>query len=93
MMKGHGELRLLLQVARIAKIRLRLDEQKLCLLRMVGRMARSTGNIASCVQGIDRLHVFGAGCVAGQASFADFFARVILENKDFRCISAALDMG
>lgn len=35
----HRELRLLLQMARIAKFRLRLDEQELCLLRVVRRVA------------------------------------------------------
>lgn len=45
MVKRHGKLGLLLQVAGITKFRLRLDQQKLPLFRVMGRMARSAGHI------------------------------------------------
>ena len=53
MPKRHGELRLLLLMAGIAKLRLRLDQEKLAGLRVVRRMARSTRDVALGMQGID----------------------------------------
>ena len=56
-------------------------------------MARSAGNIVLGMQGIYGLHVFGAGCVAGQAALVDFFCRVILEHENLGHVSAALDVS
>jgi hypothetical protein len=45
MMEWHGELRLLLQMARIAKFRLGFRQQKIRFFAVVWRMARRAGNL------------------------------------------------
>src|SRR5271156_2949309 len=77
--KGHFELRLLLEVAAIAKLGLGFDEQKLSCLRVVRRMARNAAHIVLSVQGVDGIHVLWAAGVAGQAAITYFLGRVIFE--------------
>ena len=93
MVERHLELRLLLQVARVTKLRLRLDQQELRLGRVVRRMA---GNATDVVLGMDRIdgfHVLDATGVAGQATIVDFLGGVILEDKNLGLVAAALDVG
>ena len=55
MVKGHFELRLLLQVAPVAKLGLRLDQQKLGCRGVMRRMAR---NATDVVLGMNRIEAF-----------------------------------
>src|ERR1700723_1032049 len=89
MMKRHFKLRLLLQVARIAKLRLRLDQQKFLSLRVVHRMAGCAANIILPVQRIHRVHALGAARMAPQTAAINFLSRMILENKNLCDVPAA----
>ena len=51
MVEGHIELRLLLQMARIAKLRLGFDEQKLCFFRVVWGISANTRRVVSLEEG------------------------------------------
>lgn len=88
-MKRHFKLRLLLQVARITKLRLRFDQQKFLSLRVVHRMAGSAANIILPVQRIHRVHVLGAARMAPQTAVINFLSRMILENKNLGDVPAA----
>lgn len=59
MVEGHGELRLLLQMTRVAKLGLRLNQQRLLCLRMMRRVAGNAAHIGLAVQGIGGVHVLG----------------------------------
>ena len=59
-MEGHGELRLLLQVAGVAKLGLGLDQQEFLGLCVVRRVAGDAAHVILAVQGIHGIHVFGA---------------------------------
>src|SRR5579862_4699339 len=69
--KWHCELRLLLRVARVTKIRLRFDEQEFLLLGMMGGMAIRAGYAVVAVLGSGEIHLFLAGRMAGQATLGD----------------------
>ena len=60
---------------------------------MVRGMTRSTGDIVFFMDRINSLHMFGAGCVTGQAPRIDFFGRVICENENLCYVPAALDVS
>lgn len=92
MVEGHIELRLLLQMAGIAKRRLGLDQQELFSLRVMGRMTRSTTDIIFRVQGIQGIHVLRAGGVTRHAAVIHFFWGMILEDEDLCYVTAAGDV-
>ena len=93
MVKGHAELRLLLKMAGVAKLRLGFYQQELPGLRMVRRMAGDATDIILRVHGIDRIHVLRAGSMAGQAAIIDFFGGMVLEDENLRLVAAAGDVG
>src|SRR5580700_7480467 len=72
-MKGHLELRLLLKMARIAKLGLGFYQQEFLGLGVVWRMAGDATHIASCMCGIDCIHVLRATSMASHAAGIDFF--------------------
>ena len=79
----HGELRLLREMARVAKFRLRFNQQKLLGLRVVRRVARDAAHIVARVNGINGIHVLISARVAGQTAVGDLFDREIFERDDF----------
>ena len=79
-------------MARIAKFRLRFDQQKLRFGRVVRRMARNAGDIVLRVQRIDRRHVFRAGRMARQAARVNVFGGSLLEKKKLRGIGRIGDV-
>ena len=79
--KGHAELRLLLKVTAIAKLRRRFYQQELRSLCMMRRMAGDTTDVTLGMQGIDSLHVFGAGRVTAEAAVIDLLGRMLLEDE------------
>ena len=93
MVERHLELRFLLQVARITKLRLRLDEQELRLRGVVRRVARNATDVVFGMDRIDGFHVLNATGMAGQATVVDFLGGVILEDEDLGFIAAALDVS
>src|SRR5271156_4949387 len=82
MMEWHCKLRFLVEVARVAKLRLSLNQQKLRGLRMVGRMARCATDVVLGVLRIDCIHVLRATGVAGQAAGIDFFGGVFAKDEN-----------
>jgi hypothetical protein len=91
-MERHFELGLLLQMAGIAKLRLRFNEQKLLRLRMVNRVAGCAAHIILPVQRVHCVHVLGAASVAAEAAVIDFLGGMILENENLGDIPAACDV-
>ena len=89
MAKRHFELRLLLQMAGVTKLRLRLHQQKLFGLRMVRRMAGNATDIVLRVDRVNGIHVLRAACVTSHATSVDFLGRSILEHEYFRFVAAA----
>lgn len=90
--KGHGELRLLLLVARIAKRRLALHQQKLTRLRMVSRMARGARDVVPGVQRIDRVPLLSATRVATLALGIDCFWTRFCEKEQLGSIRWVCDV-
>lgn len=88
MVERHGELRFLLEMAGIAELGLRFDEQEVCVLAVMRRVAGSAGDIVLRMHGIDGIHVFRAGGMAGKAAGIDFPGRVAWEDKDFCLVTA-----
>ena len=72
MMERHVELRFLLEMACVAKLRLRLNEQELRFLRVVRRMAGDATDAILRMLRIDGIHVLRTAGVAGQALLIDF---------------------
>ena len=65
MVKGHLELRLLLQMAAVAKLRLRFDQQVLARLSVMRRMAGDAAHVILRVLRIEGVHMFVAPGMAG----------------------------
>ena len=93
MVKGHAELRLLLKMAGVTKLRLGFYQQEFPGLRMVRRMTGDATDITLRVQGIDGLHLLGAGRMAGQATIIDFLGGMVFENKNLRHVTPAGNVG
>ena len=91
-MERHFELRPLLQVAGVAKLGLRLDEQKFGRSGMVRRMARGAGNIILRVHRVDGMHLLRARCVAGEALRVDFFCGRRLELEELGSVGGIRDV-
>ena len=89
MMERHFELGLLLGVAGVAKLGLRLGQQKLLALRVVRRMAGSAADLVLCMDGVDGIHVLRATRVACQTAVVHFFRRGFCKPEYFRLIAAA----
>ena len=93
MVEGHAELRLLLKVAAVAKLRLSFNKQEFPSLCMVRRMAGDATDTTFGVLGIDRIHVLGAAGMACQATLIDLFRRMFLEDENLCFIAAAGNVG
>ena len=89
MVKRHFELRLLLQMAGVTKLRLRFHQQKFFGLRMVRRMAGDAADVVLRMDRVDGIHVLRAAGVTSQAASVDFLRRSILEQEYFRFVAAA----
>jgi hypothetical protein len=87
MAKWHLELRLLLQMAGVTKLRLSFHQQEFFGLCMVRRMTGDATDIVLGVDGIDGVHVLRAS-VASHATSIDVLGRSVLEHKDFGFIAA-----
>ena len=90
--KGHGELRLLLCVARIAKFRLRLHQQKFRILAVVRRMAIQAAHVVLDVHRPAKIHLFLTGSVARHAAFADRFRARRLETENLLQVARIVGM-
>ena len=64
MTEGHGKLGFLIEMAAVAKRRLRLDQQKFLRFGVMGRMARNATDIIFGMFGVDGVHVLRATRVA-----------------------------
>ena len=93
MVEGHSELRLLLQMARVAKLGLRLREQRLLRLRMMRRVAGKAAHIGLAVQGIRGVHVFSGRGVAGEAAIVDLLRGMTGKDENFRFVAGTGNMG
>jgi len=71
MPEGHIELGFLLQVARVAKIGLRLDQQLFLCSRMVRGVAIGAAHVVLAVEGIRAIEVRWPGSMAGEALLVD----------------------
>ena len=74
MMKGHVELRFLLEMAAIAKFGLRLHKQEIRFFAVVRRMAGNATDAIFRMLGVDGVHVLRAAGVATQAARVNFFS-------------------
>ncbi len=93
MMKRHGELRLLLKVARIAHLRLGLRQQELLGFGVMRGVARNTTDVVLLMNGVEGVHVFGRRGMTGQATVVNLLGGVLGENENLRFIPAASDVG
>jgi len=89
MVKRHFELRLLLRMAGVTKLRLRFHQQKLFGLRMMRRMAGNAADVVLRMDRVDGIHVLRATSVTSQAASVDFLRSSILEQEYFRFVAAA----
>lgn len=92
-MKRHIELRLLLQVAGVAKLGLCFHEQKFLGLCMMRRVTGDAAHVILAVQRVDRIHVLGTAGMAGETAFVDLFGGMIGEDEDFRFVASAGNVG
>ena len=92
MVKGHRELGLLRQMARVAKLWLGLDEQKFPGHSGVRGMARRAAHAVFRVHGIERMHVLVSTGVATEAMGVDVFGGSALEDENLRDVAAARDV-
>lgn len=92
MAKWHIELRLLLQVAGIAKFRLRLDQQILFRCRVVRRVTADAAYIPHPVDRIRAIELTWPGRMTGHATVIDFFCGMVLKNENLCNVAAPSDM-
>jgi len=92
MVKGHGELRLLLKMAAVAKRWLRLRQQIFRGLGMVGGMASDTADVALVVHGIQSILVLDGRCVASHAAIVNFFRGAAGKHEDFGFVPSTRDV-
>ena len=85
-MHRHIELRLLVQVAAIAKLRLRLGQQELCILGMVNGVALNAVHVVVGVLGAAEIHLLLTAGVASQTTFINFFGTHARKCKNLRFI-------
>ena len=82
MVKRHIELRLLHQMAGIAKLGLCFHQQIILGLRMVGRMAGGAAHVTLPMERIDDVPVLGRGRVASQAARVDVLSGSLFEKEE-----------
>ena len=92
-MERHVELGFLLEMTGVAKLWLRLNQQKLRLFCVVRRMARDATDVILQMHGVDGVHVLRATGMAVQAARADLFRRSALKSENLGLVSSAVDMG
>src|SRR5208282_924151 len=92
-MKWHIELRFLLEMARVAKLRLRLDEQELLLFGVVRRVAGNATDVILQMHRVDGIHVLRAAGMAVQAAGADLLRRCFLKSENLGLVSSSVDVG
>jgi len=93
MVKGHFELRFLLQMAGVAKLWLLLGQQEVFGGRVVRRMTGNAAHIVLRVQRVDGVHVRCATGVASHAAGIDLRGRGALELENLGFVTAAVDVG
>jgi len=93
MMERHVELGLLLEMARVAKLRLGLYEQKLRLFCVVRRMTRNATDVILQMHRVDCIHVLRAARMAIEAARADLLRRSAFESKNLGLVTSAFDVG
>ena len=82
-MEGHGELRLLLRVTAVTKLRLFFNQQKFRIFAVVRRMAIQAAHVIFVVHGLRKIHLFFAGRVASEAALVDCFRAGRFEAENF----------
>ncbi len=93
MMERHIELRLLLQMAGIAKLRLGFLQQEFAGFGMVWRVAGDATNAVGRVDGVDGVHLMRTARVAGETAAINFLGRMIFtEDEDFADVPATRDV-
>jgi len=90
--EGHCKLRLLLQVAGVAEVRLRLNQQKLGFLGVVRGMAIQAAHIVVAVDGSREIHLLLAGFVAGHATIVHHLGGGSLETEYLGRVTGIIDM-
>jgi len=88
-MKRHIKLGLLLEMAGIAELRLRLDQQVFFRRCVVRRMAIDAAYLVLPVERIRAIEMSWVGRMAGEAPIIDLFRGMFRENENLRDISAA----
>ncbi len=87
-MKRHIKLGLLLQMAGIAELRLRLDQQVFLRCCVVRRVAIDAAYFVLPVERIRAIEMSWVGSMAGEAARIDFFCGMFLENENLGFITA-----
>jgi len=77
----HIELRLLRQMARIAKLGLGLHQQEIGVFTVVRRMAGDATDLVPRVLGVERVHVLRAARMTAQAARVNFFRGGFLKEE------------
>ena len=81
MMERHVELGFLLEMARVAELRLHFPQKEFFCLRMMRGMAGDAAHIIFRVLGINRIHVLGTAGVASQAASVNFLCGCLPEEE------------
>jgi len=90
--EGHCKLRLLLRVTGVAEVRLRLNEQKLGYLGVMGGMAIQAAHIVVAVDGSREIHLLLAGFVAGHTTIVHHLGGGSLETEYLGRVAGIIDM-
>src|SRR5579872_3026275 len=91
-MEGHGEFRLFLKVAAVAKSRFLGFQQLRCRCRMVCGMAIKTSNIIFLVLRAKEVGMFFSQLMTGKTALARLFALQLGERDDFRNVSTGINV-
>jgi hypothetical protein len=91
-MKRHIKLGLLLEMAGVAELRLRLDQQVFFRCRVVRRMAIGAAYLVLPVERIPAIDMSWVGSMAGEAARIDFFRRMFREDENLGFVPTARDM-
>jgi len=93
MVKGHAELRFLLKMTGVTKLRLSSYQQEFLGLRVMRRMTGDATDIALGVLRINRIHVLGAARMASQATGIDLLSGMVFEDENLCYIAASSNVG
>lgn len=88
-MERHFELRLLLEVAGVAKLGLRLCEQEVRFFSLMRGVAGDATDVRSFMLGVAGIHVLRATRVARQAPLVNVLGRVIVKDENLARVAAA----